>query len=283
MKDQGKLVEGGRFRVFIDGTVHRIKNGTEKVATQSVLKLKSGNFLITSYTENGKQKHFYVSRLIAEAYIHPLEKGQIVCYRDGDRLNVNASNLYIANKSEVSREAIKKTHEKRWKHFGHACPRCGKMTVSKGRLCADCRLELKTERMHEHNVAKKKLTIAEELAVINPSLLTDTENQIIALRRSGEAYEEISKKLGLGITRERIRQIINKCIVISKRGYRRKKPAYSTPYRKTSQDSIEDLEAKIRKTEARLLHYKEWLKNKKEKGYTSQQERRKCHGNDVED
>lgn len=266
MKDQGKLVEGGRFRVFIDGTVHRIKNGTEKVATQSVLKLKSGNFLFTSYTENGKQKQFYVSRLIAEAYIHPLEKGQIVRYRDGDRLNVNASNLYIANKSEASREAIKKAHEKQWKHFGHACPRCGKMTVSKGRLCADCRLELKTERMHERNVAKKKLAIAEELAVINPSLLTDTENQIIALRRSGEAYEEISKKLGLGITRERIRQIINKCIVISKRGYRRKKPAYSTRYRKTGQDSIEDLQTKIRKTEARLLHYKEWLKNKKEKG-----------------
>lgn len=46
MKDQGKLVEGGRFRVFMDGTVHRIKNGTEKVATQSVLKLKSGHFYL---------------------------------------------------------------------------------------------------------------------------------------------------------------------------------------------------------------------------------------------
>lgn len=139
------------------------------------------------------------------------------------------------------------------------------MTVSKERLCADCRFELKIERMHEHNVAKKKLAIAEKLAVINPSLLTDTENQIITLRLSGKTYEEISKKLGLGITRERIRQIIHKCIVISKRGCRRKMPAYSTHYRKTSQDSIEDLQKKIRKTEARLLYYKEWLKNAEEK------------------
>lgn len=266
MKDQGKLVEGGRFRVFMDGTVHRIKNGTEKVATQSVLKLKSGHFLLTTYTENSKQKQFYVSRLIAEAYIHPLGKEQIVRYRDGNRLNVNASNLYIADKSEASRETIKKALEKRRKQFGHACPRCGKMTVSKERLCADCRFELKIERMHEHNVAKKKMAIADKLAVINPSLLTDTENQIITLRLSGKTYEEISKKLGLGITRERIRQIINKCIVISKRGYRRKMPAYSTRYRKTSQYSIEDLQTKIRKTEARLLHYKEWLKNAEEKG-----------------
>lgn len=258
MEDNGKLVENGHFRVFNDGTIHRIKNGIEKPITPTVFSSRGGKRLETTYTENEKQKAFTVSRLIAEAYIHPLKKGQVVRYCDGNTLNVKASNLYIADQAEVYRQSGKKMQDTRWKRYGHKCTRCGKPTLSKNNLCHDCTLIVSSRKKHKEHALRRESMIADKLANINPSLLTDTENKIIDLRRSGKTYIAISKELGLNVSREYIRQIINKCIVISNRGYRRKKCAHTPEYiRKRQRKQQNDLKQKIEKLEICLAHYKQ--------------------------
>lgn len=260
MEDNGKLVENGHFRVFNDGTIHRIKNGIEKPITPTVFSSHCDKRLMTSFTENGKQKAFYVSRLVAEAYIHPLKKGQVVRYCDGNTLNVKASNLYIADQAEVYRQSGKKMQDTRWKRYGHKCARCGKPTVSKNNLCHDCTLIVISRKKHKERALRRESMIADKLANINPSLLTDAENKIIDLRRSGKTYIAISKELGLNVSREYIRQIINKCIVISNRGYRRKKYVHTPEYiRKRQRKQQNDLKQKIEKLEICLAHYKQQL------------------------
>lgn len=44
-------------------------------------------------TVNGKQKKFYVHRLVHELYLGPISKGHVCCHKDGTRTNNHFSNL----------------------------------------------------------------------------------------------------------------------------------------------------------------------------------------------
>ena len=49
-----------------------------------------------------------VHRLVADAFVRPLQPGEIVHHRDGDRTNNAASNLEIGNQTEHTRHHLSK-------------------------------------------------------------------------------------------------------------------------------------------------------------------------------
>ena len=98
-----KVIMGGRFRVYSNGTVYR-KNtrGLIREAKQSYVS-RNKKYTVVTYTESGKQTSYYVHRLVAEAFIpNPEDKPQ-VNHKDGNPSNNNVENLeWVTSKENVA-------------------------------------------------------------------------------------------------------------------------------------------------------------------------------------
>jgi hypothetical protein len=88
------------IRVYTDGTIE-VKRPNRDVFYDKKLSIFSG-YLQLILDDKGKQKHYYIHRLVACAYLGlDLEdKKQIVDHIDGDRLNNDISNLRIVTKQQ---------------------------------------------------------------------------------------------------------------------------------------------------------------------------------------
>jgi hypothetical protein len=56
---------------------------------------------------DGKPQHFYVHRLVAEAFIGPIPEGFEVNHKDGCKTNANADNLEIVTARQNIQHAIR--------------------------------------------------------------------------------------------------------------------------------------------------------------------------------
>lgn len=83
---RSRMVLAGRFEVFEDGTVNRISNGVSEPAKQSYTG-KGMRYATVSYSENGKQYHAYVHRLVATAFIPNPKHLPQVNHKDGNPRN----------------------------------------------------------------------------------------------------------------------------------------------------------------------------------------------------
>ena len=96
------LVLDGRFRVFEDGTIFRIRNGVDIPAkTFDVGRASSKTkYKIVSYMDNGKQKNIAVHRLVAIAFIPNPENKPEVDHINVDRKDNRVENLRWATRKE---------------------------------------------------------------------------------------------------------------------------------------------------------------------------------------
>ena len=86
------IVKGGLFEVYENGDIFRIINGKRKKSALCKTS-RDGRYYNVSTVVEGKQKHFYAHRLIAEAFIpNPYNKSQ-VNHIDGDGRNNSIDNL----------------------------------------------------------------------------------------------------------------------------------------------------------------------------------------------
>lgn len=63
-----RMVHKGLFEVTDSGEVYRMK-GSHKELAKQIKTGKDGKYLCVTAFVSGKQKHFYVHRLVAEAFI----------------------------------------------------------------------------------------------------------------------------------------------------------------------------------------------------------------------
>ncbi len=199
--DKGKIVEDGKFRVFKDGRVYRIRNGKEtlvkpvtaRVGRNKVLRLK------TNYYHEGKNKTYTVALLIAQAYL-PKNNNQLngIKYIDGDPLNVSADNL----RWETKEEAQNRIHTaKQIVEQGKViCPNCGnKRTPYKNNnigLCYNCYIKAQKKQAKEEKKLLKMEDIQKKYSDIDFDSLPEKKKEILLSRLSGKTYKEIGEEIG---------------------------------------------------------------------------------------
>ena len=199
------LVLDGRFRVFEDGTIFRIRNGVDIPAkTFDVGRASSKTkYKIVSYMENGKQKNIAVHRLVAIAFIPNPENKPEVNHINGDKSDNNVSNLEWVTRKENTQHAYHNGLMNPMKN-GEPCIFCGKITRSKTGCCSDCldKYVVVNNRIEKINRLKNKYKFFD---ITN---LTEREAQCVSMAKLGESKTSIARELGL--TRQRIDQLLNK-------------------------------------------------------------------------
>lgn len=171
---RSQLVLEGRFRVFEDGTVNRIKDGVEKTAKVTVLKSRGHGYPLVSYYENGKQKQIYVSRLIASAFVPNPHNYKCVLHKDGDSENNCASNLEWGS-------AINKARSKK-------CKVCGRATYLKDSICPSCKRKPISEELQRRLKARRSTRYEN----IDLSVCSEKEKEYVKLARQGVSIPKIA-------------------------------------------------------------------------------------------
>lgn len=111
---RSSIIQGygkNKYKVFEDGTVVSLgRIGArgyivkDKILTPHP---NSNNYLRVSMNLSGKNKDYFVHRLVAECFIPNPDNKRIVNHKDGNKSNNNASNLEWATSSENNRHAFR--------------------------------------------------------------------------------------------------------------------------------------------------------------------------------
>ena len=188
MDDQPKsaIVQNGKFEVFENGDVYRINKDGTKTLCPVIKTGRKRNYCIVSCMVDGKQKLFYVHRLVAEAFIpNPLNLPQ-VNHLDGDPSNNHVSNLEWCTPKQNVSHAYQMGLSNPYIN-ADPCKMCGEPTRARDGICTD---------------------LQEELAGIDLGVLSIRDRDIVQMRRSGMTLQEIGDVYGY--SREYIRQIIER-------------------------------------------------------------------------
>jgi len=226
-------VKDGLFEVYRNGEIFRI-NRLGKFKCPFHKTGRGGKYLSVSNTIDGKQKQFLVHRLIAEAFIPNLENKPQVNHIDNNGHNNNVDNLEWVTAAENINHAYKNNLIDHYVNGG-PCKYCQKETRSKDLTCPFCKKKLKEEQIR----IKKTYRIWESTKNIDVDLLTNREKDIVSLRRKGMTLEEVGDFYG--ITRERVRQIINRTNRKQDHIMNRYEQNLLKMYRKLNDLTLEDL------------------------------------------
>lgn len=228
----------GIFRVTTDGGVFRKRNG-QWVPTKQT-SCGRGNdsgqkYKVVSYMEKGKQRHAYVHRLIAEAFIPNPDGLPQVNHKDGNPENNRAENLEWCTAQYNIQHAYRTGLINPLK-CAAPCLRCGNPTTAKDQICPACKLEIKVEENQKYQFAKRR----DEAYSIDPNLLTGTQFKYVQARAAGMSIPQIAEKYSVS------KQCVSKAIRQSIR-----KTAFPR-IKKTDIDHIQSLERRISRKQLKI-------------------------------
>ncbi len=199
---KGKLLFDGRLEVHPNGQVFRVSaKGRLPAAINRTG--KDGKYRSTTIQIDGKQRHLYVHRLVAKAFIpNPHNKPQIN-HKDGDPSNNHVSNIEWCTPSENMQHAYKTGLIDPMKN-AHSCARCGRLTIAKTPCCFDCKKEIAAARKRRSIIENRKA----ELRDVDASILFGNSLKIYRLRKEGLSLQQIANELGY--TRQHIGSEVSK-------------------------------------------------------------------------
>lgn len=189
MKSQ--LVLGGRFRVFEDGSVNKVFDGVETPAKASGT-ARNKKYMVVSYMDGGKQKHAYIHRLVAAAFVPNPNGYPQVNHKDGNTRNNAASNLEWV----TARMNIRHAYDTGLINImatAQPCQYCGDFTKAEGGICTKCKRKLDQEAREIDRRAERM----DRYSKIAPSLLTPTEAQYVEYASKGASTCEIAERFGV--------------------------------------------------------------------------------------
>lgn len=205
---ESRIVCGGRFRVTSGGEIFRIVDGVESPAKISWNCGRRGRYAMVARNENGKQTHYYVHRLIAEAFCEKMDDSEIVMFSDGNQANLSLENIKWASRSELARSWTEK-HMRSLNKNAKPCRFCGKLTISRIQCCSECRRKGFLYVNTNEHVSRKYLGILSDFTKEEVLMSAgETQERIVNLVLEGKTTGEISQETGL--SRQRIYQILNK-------------------------------------------------------------------------
>lgn len=199
---ENKTLFNGALEVTSNGDVFKIKNGAKRRAAISY-STKYKRYATTSLTINGKQKHFYVHRLVGQAFIPNLLNKPQINHIDGNTNNNNVENLEWCTSKENMKHAVE-TGLIDYSQKYVTCKYCDNQTITKSGVCSCCRKKL--------NQARKNLNKLEDLqqslSSININKLSERDGLIVRMRATGKTHREVGEYFG--ISKQRVEQIITK-------------------------------------------------------------------------
>lgn len=193
----------GNLEIYDDGSVYRIKKDGKHKVKPTITKINSSDRVMITYMENGKQKHAYLSREIAKRFV-PNEHGySYVSFKDGDTTNVAADNLIWISKEQQVAHAVRNRKDSQ-----KICEKCGKRYDNNRQSCPKCDRIEKIKEIAEAKKRKRLEAIKEKYKNVDKDALSVEWKFILQSRLAGQTLQAIGDKEG--VTRERIRQILNK-------------------------------------------------------------------------
>lgn len=184
---RSQLVLGGRFRVFEDGSINKVFDGVEAPA-KVCYTCKNRKYATVSYMDGKKQKHAYVHRLVAAAFVPNPEGCPQVNHKDGDTRNNRAENLEWV----TPRRNVQHAYETGLLNpmaTAVPCEYCGCFTKAKDGICGKCKLRLKTEAKEIDRRAEQ----ADRYARVDLELLAEAERKYVTCAASGMSVSEIAR------------------------------------------------------------------------------------------
>ena len=140
---RSKLMLNGLFEVFDDGRINRLRGNTTAPAAVSFTG-RGKKYAVVSYMENGKQKHIYVHRLVAEAFLPNPNHFPQVNHIDGNTKNNCVLNLEWCTAQHNITHAYANGLINPYRN-NRACVHCGKQISDSNHtgLCPMCATVLK--------------------------------------------------------------------------------------------------------------------------------------------
>lgn len=233
MKSQ--LVLGGRFRVFEDGSINKVFDGVETPANVCYSS-RNKKYAVVSYMEGGKQKHAYVHRLVATAFVPNPNNYPQVNHKDGDTRNNRAENLEWVTPSMNMRHAYE-TGLNNPMATAEPCRFCGELTKAKDGICGKCKIKLKQDAKEIDRRAEQR----DRFSGIDSSLLSPTEKFYVGCAADGMLVSEIAKYAGVS------RQCVSAALL-----YAEKKAACGHKISKSQENMRVALLCKVDKAKAKM-------------------------------
>lgn len=189
---RSQIVLGGNFKVYEDGSVSKMFLGVEGERRRT-FPGQNGHYATVSYTtRGGAQKHAYVHRLVAQAFVPNPEGKPMVNHKDGNKRNNAAENLEWVTAKENVIHAYK-TGLSNPMADAVECSLCGTPTKSDTGVCTQCRTALAAAKAK----AKAKQERAEKYASINLERLTPTQKKYVHMAAKGLTAAEIAEINGV--------------------------------------------------------------------------------------
>ena len=233
MKSQ--IVLGGRFEVFENGQVNKIVNGVSMPAKVSYT-CRDHKYATVSYMEKKQQKHVYVHRLVASAFVPNPQHLSQVNHKDGNTRNNSSDNLEWVTASQNVSHAFR-TGLSNPMATAIPCEYCGALTKSKSGICPGCQKALKKEALH----VDKQAELHDRFSKIDYSALTPTETVYVKCRSEGMTLSEIATRYGVS------RQCVSAAILWAER-----KSSRPIKITKAQEDALLSLRRREKRAETTL-------------------------------
>ena len=190
-----KKLFDGEYEVTSEGEVFSLKKGGCRLLKGAVFRSGHGStcYRTVLLTINGKQKNYYVHRLVAEAFLpNPLHL-PCVRHKDGNFFNNRADNLEWCTRSAAIQSAVDDGRINVWKNAA-PCSRCGTPMISKkSDLCRDCQALAKKEEKKQQRTQQMCLS----LEGIPSNSLSPLQKKAVELRKEGRTYQSVAQEMGI--------------------------------------------------------------------------------------
>ena len=207
---ESKIVLSGRFEVFPDGRVNRV-SGPRTVPAKISYVGRNLQYAVVHYMDgHGKEKHAYVHRLVASAFLPNPDHLPQVSHKDGNTRNNRVENLQWVTNRQNCRHAYD-TGLVNPMATARPCTYCGAFTKTKNGICPVCRKTLGRDARRIDKAAE----LRDRFGALEVEKMPARMKLYVQSRANGLSVQAIAAKYGVS------RQAVSYLLLMAEENYQR--------------------------------------------------------------